>query len=113
MEPLDPCIENLLRPFARAFARLLADELRAGNDPAWVDQASSQLGPRRHCALARKLVAKGDGDASHIGRRWLIRRERLDSELAAPQKRKKKSEPASDLAAELGLVATSSRDSAA
>lgn len=52
----------------------------------WVDQQSSPLGARRHCAAVRRRVADGSGGAAVIGRRHLLTPDALAMELAAPSK---------------------------
>jgi hypothetical protein len=95
----------LLDALCDRIAERVVDRLRAVDQPGWIDQASSPLGARRHCALARKLIAEGKGAASHVGRRWLIRKERLDREMGAPEARADSpdDEREAALARELGL----------
>lgn len=50
--------------------------------PALVDQRQSPLGPRRHAALCRRLMAAGDARASKVGRRWLVTQDAIAEELA-------------------------------
>jgi len=94
--------------FAQALApylaRALKDELRAGKDPAWLDQHASALGNRRHCSAARRRITEGAGGAEHIGRRWLLTPAAIDEELA--RSRLRRAAPDKDvrqLADELGL----------
>ncbi|HEY4103624.1 MAG TPA: hypothetical protein VGM44_07020 [Polyangiaceae bacterium] len=54
-----------------------------------VDQGTSPLGPRRHCAVVRKLVALGTPGAAIVGRRHLLSRELLERELSAVSKKRK------------------------
>lgn len=48
----------------------------------FVDQRSSPLGRRRHCAAARRLIAEGDGRAFISGRRHLLTEDAVAEELA-------------------------------
>lgn len=96
--------------FARALApylaRALRDELRAGTEPGWTDQHASPLGPRRHCAAARRRLAEGAPGAERVGRRLLLTPEALKEELARASKKRAKADPETDvrdLAGELGL----------
>jgi hypothetical protein len=86
----------------RAIARAVADELRAGFDDH-VDQHSSPLGPRRHCAAIRSGKLAG----FRVGRRWLAKREDLTTYVAGLSKSSRKPPSAEEaLAAELGLSAS-------
>lgn len=98
---LPPEVAEAYALIERYRARLIVDQLRAGSDPDWIDQSASPLGTRRHCTLARRIVAEGSGDATQVGRRFLIRRERLEREMGAPSRRERA--PADDLASEFGL----------
>jgi hypothetical protein len=105
-------LESLFAELARAVAREVVAELRAGETPGMLDQAGSPLGRRRHIAAVRRRVAAGETGAAVVGRRHLLSREALDAELATlarkPRKPSKKSEPAADELAEMrakyGLV---------
>jgi hypothetical protein len=90
-------------------ARAVVAELRAGEMPGMVDQASSPIGRRRHIAAVRRRVAAGAAGASVVGRRYLLAREWVDAELASLAKRapKAKGQPVDDLAdlrAQYGLT---------
>ena len=99
MTPVDPAA-GLLDQLARLIARHVVDELRAGSSPDWVDQASSPLGARKHCAAIRSGKLPG----ARVGRRWLARREDVDRYIREPHPRKpRKASLADDLAAELGV----------
>lgn len=76
--------EHLLDQIADAIAARVVDRLRAGEFAGLIDQSGSPLGPRRHCALARRLISAGDRRACRIGRRWLIERSAIEQELGAP-----------------------------
>lgn len=68
----------LLAPLASQ----IADEVIArltGGDAGWIDQHSSPLGARKHCAAIRR----GELAGHRLGRRWLARRGDVDAYLAA------------------------------
>jgi hypothetical protein len=79
-----------------------------------VDQRSSPLGARRHCAAVKRRVAQGAEGAAVIGRRHLLSQEALADELAALSRRPAVAQSASPAApagaspealrAKLGLV---------
>jgi len=48
----------------------------------WVDQKTSPLGPKRHCAAVRRRVAAGSSDAAIVGRRYLLAPAAITDELA-------------------------------
>jgi hypothetical protein len=75
MSPLDQLIEEL----SDRIAARLAERLRAG-EPGWIQQADSPLG-RRHCAVVRGRLARGEGGASIIGRRHLLSPAALGEEI--------------------------------
>ena len=91
---------GLLDQLARLIARHVVDELRAGSSPDWVDQASSPLGARKHCAAIRSGKLPG----ARVGRRWLARREDVDRYLTEPRPRKpRKASAVDELAAQIGI----------
>lgn len=47
-----------------------------------VDQASSPLGPRRHIRAVRRLLTEGDPRAGRAGRKYFLRGDAVDEELA-------------------------------
>jgi hypothetical protein len=88
--------ETLSRALRAFLAVIEAEESERDGD--WIDQSTSPLGPRRHCALARRLIAAGDKRAARAGRRWLLRAEALS--LPVPtSKRPKRAESESESAA--------------
>lgn len=89
---------------AAAKAREIATDCHA-NRADWIDQHSSPLGPRRHCAAVRKRVQSGDEGAAIVGRRLLLSHEALAAELARIGKpsQKKKRSIADELREELNL----------
>lgn len=62
---------------ADAVADRVAAKIRDAAGDGWIDQHSSPLGARKHCALVRSLVASGDHRAARIGRRALLTRDAL------------------------------------
>ena len=82
---LDPRIVAGLVALARLFAPFVAAELghargaaNASDAEGWLDQSSSPLGRRTHCALARRGVLP----ARKVGRRWLVRKTDLEAFIA-------------------------------
>jgi hypothetical protein len=74
---------------------------------AWVAQAKSDLGPRRHCAAVRRRVAAGLDGASIVGRKFLLSPAALEEELARRSRGERNVEPTSGpdaLRRKLGLV---------
>jgi hypothetical protein len=73
-------------PVAAALHALAEAVAQLDNDTdghAWIDQASSPLGPRRHCAAVRRRIGQGmDGAAIVGGRRHLLSGEALADEMA-------------------------------
>lgn len=101
-------LDALIAELADAIADRVVDRMRGGQAPSdMVDQTQSELGPRRHCAHVRTLVAKGDPRAAIVGRRHYLKREAVTEELRRCSKRRAASESANDssdvLAEELGL----------
>jgi hypothetical protein len=91
----------LARAIAPHLARAVVDELVAGRNDEWIDQAASPLGSRRHCRLIREGAIPG----MQAGRRWLARRDDVSAYIDAQSKRKRRKpeNDVADLAAELGL----------
>jgi hypothetical protein len=65
----------------------------------YLDQHSSPLGPRRHIALARNLIAQGDTRAMKVGRRWLVQPSALNDVNSASSAKHAETETAADRAA--------------
>jgi excisionase family DNA binding protein len=83
-----------------AIARAVVAELQAGTTPDHVDQHASPLGPRRHVAAIRSGKLRG----VQVGRRWLAKREDVDSFVATlTEKKPRKRSAEEELAAELGI----------
>ena len=53
----------------------------------WIDQATSLLGRRRHCAAVRRRMAAGAAGAAVVGRRCLLSSDAHDEELGSLGKR--------------------------
>ena len=97
---------------ARVFEEAAAEERAQRRDH--VDQRSSPLGHRRHCAAVKRRVAAGDAGAAIVGRRHLLSQQALADELTALSKRPALSKPEAaaapagatpdGLRAKLGLV---------
>jgi hypothetical protein len=79
---LDEILGRFGKAFAQEVAKELAKELRAANDE-WVSQINSPLGPRVHCSMVRRRVARGLPDAVIDGKRFLMTREALVEEMRA------------------------------
>lgn len=114
LPPRDPVVQTLAAGIVDAIRRdpQLREELReillTGESDAWVDQAQSQLGRRRHRAAVRAAVEAGDDRARIVGRRHLMRRDLYETVLLqhgrAQVAMAVEREAATDsLAAELGL----------
>jgi hypothetical protein len=94
-------VDGILKAFANELAAALAKELRASNDE-WVSQVNSPLGPRVHCSMVRRRVARGLPDAVIDGKRFLMTREALVDEMRSRGMKRPlaKAEPASAAAHE-------------
>jgi hypothetical protein len=79
--PQTEAFNALLDEFAHRVAALVAERLTSGA-PGMVDQASSPLGRRRHCAAVKRRVGSGKPGAALVGRRHLLSVEALAEELA-------------------------------
>lgn len=68
-----------LGPVIRALGDYILQRMqRQGESDAWVSQRGSPIGPRRHCAVVRRLRAAGDARALIDGERFLLRRDALE-----------------------------------
>jgi len=102
----EPELLTALDLFAQRVATHVVDRLRAGNEPGWIDQHASPLGPRRHCAAVRRRIAEGAPGAERAGRRLLLTPDALREELSRGSKKQPKVDTGADvrdLAGELGL----------
>lgn len=76
---------NGLQEVLAELAQLIGKEVLRGlreSDPGWVDQTTSPLGSRRHCAAVQRRVRSGIAGASVVGRRHLLSNEALAEELS-------------------------------
>lgn len=68
-----------LGPVIRALGDYILQRMqRQGESDAWVSQRGSPIGPRRHCAVVRRLRAAADPRALIDGERFLLRRDALE-----------------------------------
>lgn len=95
-------LDQLLDEIADRLAARVAERLRAG-EPGMIDQTRSPLG-RRHCAVVRQRLARGEGGASIIGRRHLLSPTALAEEFERCSGQRRAS------AASLGAAASNVRD---
>lgn len=54
----------------------------ASEPEKWLSQRDSPLGPRIHAGLCRRLIDQGDPRAGRAGRRWLVRVDAVQEEVA-------------------------------
>lgn len=71
-------IDALMTELAELRTELTKTEPVAGD---WLDQHQSVVGPRRHIALCRARMARGEPGATQAGRRYLLTRDALAAEL--------------------------------
>jgi hypothetical protein len=76
----DTLLDQLLDELAERLAERVAARLRQG-EPGMVAQATSPLGPRRHCSAVRRRLARGEPGASIVGRQHLLSAAALQEEL--------------------------------
>lgn len=74
-------LARILEAAARE-ARAIADECE--DRGGWIDQSTSPLGPRRHCAAVRRRMEAGLEGAGRAGRRFLLSPSALAEELGRP-----------------------------
>jgi hypothetical protein len=102
-------LEALVDELAHRVAAIVVAQLREG-PPGMVDQNASPLGPRRHCAAAKRRMARGEAGASKVGRRYLLSPEALSEELGRASRRRSAPEgasamsPAEELRRELAVL---------
>ncbi len=95
-----------LRLIGQALLLLADDESKSAEWAAWVSQACSPLGKRRHTAACRRRIELGEGGARIVGRRHDLSPEALQDELnkisqrATPRKVQTE-EPTTSIADEL------------
>lgn len=90
-----------LQPFVDGIAKRIAHFiLKAikGTDNAadFVDQWSSPLGPRNHCAAVRRRIGERKPGADIVGRRHLLSPEALREELSRQTERRSSTVPAGE-----------------
>jgi hypothetical protein len=73
-------LDGLVDEIAQRVAAIVVTRLREG-EPGMIDQSASPLGARRHCAAAKRRMARGEPGAAKVGRRYLLSREALREEL--------------------------------
>jgi hypothetical protein len=99
----DSDLHAALAILAREVARAVVAELRAG-EVDMVDQTASPLGRRRHIAAVRARVGSGAPGAAIVGRRYLLARDALESELSKTSKpARRKPSPVVDLMDRYGI----------
>lgn len=82
---------------ARKLERLVRAELR-GHDIRWIEQAFSELGPRKHIQAVRRRIAEAEAQgrpavelgAAIVGRRYLLTPESMAEELGRAKAMKPK-----------------------
>lgn len=89
MSDAHDALERVLDVLADGIAR----RLLAGGQSGWIDQGSSPLGPRRHCAAVRRRIATKAHGAAIIGRRLILSEQALGEELAAVEQRPRTKKP--------------------
>jgi hypothetical protein len=72
---LEHAIERVLR-------RVLHEQ-----DPDWIPQGKSPLGPKRHCAAVRRRIAERKPGARIVARRFLLSQEAMAEELGRESER--------------------------
>lgn len=77
-EQLEQELGPTLAPFAQSIGDYICRRLKAGANDDWVSQRDTTIGPRRHCALVRQMVADGDYRALIDGELFLLRRATMD-----------------------------------
>lgn len=76
IEDVDDLVDVMMIRFRKRLKQIALEELH-GQDPRWVDQSMSKLGPRVHiAAVRRRLAAAGPDAVTAPGARW-DRRKRL------------------------------------
>jgi hypothetical protein len=89
-------LDQLLDELADRLAARVVSRLRDG-EPGMVDQAASPLGARRHCAAVKRRLARGEGGAANVGRRFMLTPEALHEELERASTRRRPSTKAVEL----------------
>jgi len=74
-------MDEFLDKLAEVLAKKLAKCLGGPDGNALVGQGESPLGPRKHCAAVRRRLARSEGGAARVGKRYLLTQEALQAEL--------------------------------
>lgn len=81
-----------------AVLRALALDAAKSSPSDMIDQTSSPLGNRRHCAAVQRRVSKGLPGASIVGRKHYLSPDALEQELAQAKPAKaRRTAPANDV----------------
>lgn len=75
-------LEQMAERLERIEKHLVKCAAPADGDGPFIDQKHSPLGPRRHCAAARRLIAQRDPRAYKNYRLYYLTREAIAEELA-------------------------------
>ncbi len=82
-------LDHVVRRLDRSIRNIVRNEL-VGEDPRWVDQHHSVLGPRRHCAAVRRRMQNGElGWRMKDRDTFLLSQESIAEELGALSERAK------------------------
>jgi hypothetical protein len=80
-------LEAAIDAIADRVAAVVVQRLRGDTRDGWIDQRRSPLGARRHCAVARARMDRGEVGAAKVGRRYLLSQEALNEALASGNRR--------------------------
>lgn len=79
--------DDILDDLAERIAARLEARQRRHQQPGWVPQTGSLLGPRRHCAAVKRRLLKEEGGARLDGRTHYLSAEAYQEELGRIHKR--------------------------
>ena len=79
---LEEQVGPVLGPLVQALGDYILRRMERGANDDWVNQHGSPLGPRRHCAIVRKLQEQGDERAVKRGDMYLLRRDAFTEAMA-------------------------------
>lgn len=85
-------LEILADELVERIATAVAEKLRGGA-AGFIDQSSSPLGARRHCAAVRRRIGRGETGAAVVGRRHLLSADALAQELGERPRPRRPSAP--------------------
>lgn len=97
-------IDRVTKELAALRAELIVERSRPA--PDWLDQRTSPLGPRKHCALVREALERGEPGFARSGRRWLASAEALSAALARQSAAPKPAPEHKGVRAELATLIT-------